>query len=194
MQAAVFANGRVICGPTHGHAASCLTEAEKDAALSGWYDEARKKFIYDNKFFYMKEIVLIRHAHALQDHLTVKGISQITSSLKAMSSFFKPGLAVFSGTSERCEHTAFFLSTHFCVQAFTDENLGEPVSDAKVVAALDALPDCAIAVTHSEFIRRAVGMIGGTFMSYVPNFCLMKLSGNHLDDMAVFYADDTDEG
>jgi hypothetical protein len=190
MQAALFANGKVVCGLSHGHAASCLTEEEKDKALSGWYDAARKKFVYDDRLLYMKEIVLVRHAHACQDHLTRKGISQITSSLKAMASFYKPGLEIRCGPSERCEHTAWFLSTHFCVPASVDDNLGEPVTDEKVVEALDSLPDCAIAITHSDFIRKAVAKIGGTFMSYVPNFCLMKLTGNHLDDMAVFYEDD----
>ena len=30
MQAALFANGRVVCGLSHGHAAFGLTEEEKD--------------------------------------------------------------------------------------------------------------------------------------------------------------------
>lgn len=190
MQTALFSNGRVVCGQTHGHAASCLTEAEKDQALSGWYDEAKKKFVYEDRVFYMKEIILIRHAHANNDHLTVKGIRQIISSLQSISSFYRPGLQIYSGPSERCEHTAYFLSTKLSVQGKVDDNLGEPVTDEKVIAALDAFPDQVMAVTHSDFIRKAVAMISGTFLSYVPNFCLMKLSGNHLHDMAVFYEDD----
>jgi len=190
MQAALFSNGRVICGPTHGHASSCLTDDEKDKALSGWYDAARKKFVYEDRFFYMKDIILIRHAHAVDDHLTRKGIAQITESLASLNSFYKPGIEIFSGPSERCEHTAFFIGTHLCLPAHVNEDLGEPVSDEKVTAALDAFPDSAIAVTHSDFIRKAVAMVGGTFMSYVPNFCLIRLSGNRLHDMAVFYEND----
>lgn len=190
MQAAIFANGRVVCGLTHGHASSCLADDEKDKALSGWYDAARKKFVYDDNFFYMKEIILVRHAHAINDHLSPKGLSQISSSLKSMTSFWKPGLEIRSGPSERCEHTASLLATHFGVRGVVDDNLGEPVTDEKVAAALDDFPDCCIAVTHCDFIRKTVAKIGGTFMSYLPNFCLLKLTGKHLDDMAVFYEEE----
>ncbi len=194
MQAAIFTNNRVVCGTTHGHAASCLSEEEKDKSLSGWYDEAKKKFVYadQTRFFYMKEIVFIRHAHAVNDHLTLKGISQITTSIKHMSSFYKPGLQIYSSPTERCEHSAFFLSTHFSVPGIVSELFEEPGADDKIIAALDTLSEHAIVVTHGEFIRKAIAKIGGTFMSYIPNFCLMRLSGNHLDDMAVFYADDNE--
>jgi phosphohistidine phosphatase SixA len=141
----------------------------------------------------LSSIIFVRHAHAFQDHLTSKGISQIRSSLKGLDSFYKPELKIVSSPAERCEHTAWFISTHLSVPGYVDENLGEPVTDEKVCAALDALPDCCMAITHSDFIRKAIAKLGGTFLNYIPNVCLLKITGNHLDDMAVFYEDDSSD-
>ncbi len=190
MKAALYANGRVVTGVCHGHAFSSLNEGEKDNCVSGFYDDVKKKFVSDGRFFYMKDITLIRHAHACNDQLTQKGIRQITASLKHLEAFWKPNLQILSSPSERCEHTAYFIKTHFACHGYVDDKLSENATEEQIIACMDEMPEHVIAVTHSQFIRKAIGMVTGTFLSYIPNFSVLRMSGSHLDDMAVFYEDD----
>lgn len=191
MQAALYANGKVVTGVTHGHAFSCLTASEKDTCVSGRYDELKKKFVCeDDRFFYMKDITFVRHAHANGDYLTVRGIKQITTSVKHMAGFWEPNAFVLSSPAKRCQHTASLIQTYFGCSGYVEDNLAENVSDEQILACLDAMPSPVIAVTHSDFIRRAIFLVCGTLINYLPNLSVLKVSGSHLDNVSVFYEDD----
>ena len=61
---ALFANGKLVVGANHGDAFSKLTEQEQDGNISsGFVDQQSHKFISDEQEIYLKEIILIRHAH-----------------------------------------------------------------------------------------------------------------------------------
>jgi broad specificity phosphatase PhoE len=68
-RAALFVQGRVVLGVTHGDAFGQLTEIEQSAELliSGFFDPETQEFEADdtNQHFYDKEICLIRHAQPL---------------------------------------------------------------------------------------------------------------------------------
>ena len=57
-------DGKVVTGSHHGDAFSKLTPAEQNGELlSGFIDQQTGKFVYGEQEFYLKRIILIRHAH-----------------------------------------------------------------------------------------------------------------------------------
>ena len=185
MQAAIFINGTVISGPTHAHASSCVPDEDKDSIISGWYENQKKKFVYENRFFYMKEIVLIRHADAENDTLTSKGISQLQKTLPSLSSLYRPHLEIVSSPTERCEHTAWAICTHFGLSGKVNDEINEPANEENVVTVLDQLPDYSLVVVSADFLAHAVGKITGNYPSCVPNLCAIRLLANKPNEVVV---------
>lgn len=60
---ALFANGRIVVGTNHGDAFSKLDAHEQENVSSGFVDPNNHKWISENEEFFLKELILIRHAH-----------------------------------------------------------------------------------------------------------------------------------
>ena len=61
---ALFANGKVVTGNNHGDAFSKLNVLEQEGSItSGFIDSDLNKFVSDDQEIYLKEILLLRHAH-----------------------------------------------------------------------------------------------------------------------------------
>jgi hypothetical protein len=181
MQAAIFIHGQVLCGPTRESLAACMTDAD---AVSGFYHHDHKRFVSEDRQFYMKDIVLIRHADAEGDKLTGKGIAQIQSSLPRLNSLYRSNLEIISAPFERCEHTAWALATHFSLSAKANDSIREPATDENVSAALDELPDYAMLIVPADFLCLAVGKATGKFPSSVPNMAVIRLLANAAEEIA----------
>lgn len=184
MQTAVFVNGQVICGQTHAHAASCLTDEAKDNVIVGLYDEIKKKFVHDTGFFYMKEILLVRHADAENDKLTSKGLAQIHKSLSSFNPLYRANLELISSPNERCEHTAWAIGTHLTISGKVNDEISEPATEENVVAVMDSLPDYSLLVVSDDFICCAIETITRSRLLYVPNLCVMRLMPNKSEEIA----------
>lgn len=65
--AALFAGGKVVTGACHGDAFRQLTRAEQEGDISsGFLDPRTGMFVTDDTRFYVKKIILIRHAEACE--------------------------------------------------------------------------------------------------------------------------------
>ena len=94
---ALLTNGKLVIGSNHGDAFSKLSAQEQDGNISsGFVDPNSHKFVMDDQEIYLKEIILIRHAHT--------------------GDYFDPGISGLGHS--QCEKVANFISQHFDSQQF----------------------------------------------------------------------------
>jgi len=94
---ALFANGKVVTGTNHGDAFSKLDVQEQDGSItSGFIDPNSNKFFSDNQEIYLKEIILLRHAH--------------------VDDYFDPGISGLGHS--QCDKVANFLYHNFPIKEF----------------------------------------------------------------------------
>lgn len=174
MHAALYSQGKLVIGSNHGEAFSKLTDAEKEADIcSGFVDPEKLKFISDDKHFYLKKILLIRHADSvglIDSPITDLGKNQAVLVAKAIG-FFE-NYKGFCSPIRRCVETANVLSLHSRITFTIKESLlkqkHEETNSQFVQRAsdvLDELPEKSILVSHCDFIQVMIELATGIKIS-----------------------------
>lgn len=189
-RAALLVNGRVVTGINHGDAYSKLTFEEKNGNIeSGFFDQQHGEFICeDERVYYMKTILMIRHADAHKNQkdpgITNLGRSQSQRAVSFLNHLNIKSFVAFSSPARRCLETAEEfcneLNIHFETNdAFKED--GEPHSlvKNKLKQAFDDLPPKSLIITHNTIIGLATEIILNRFVSEIsiPN-CSITLFEN----------------
>jgi broad specificity phosphatase PhoE len=156
--AALFAdNGKIVTGLNHGLAFSQLLPEEQDSDLkSGFLDIKTGKFFTDETEFYIKQFILIRHAHHINNQLTPKGISQTQTLINKLKTLDLNNYQFFSSPAPRCIQTANLISQQIKLDYQIDNNLNEKQNDnffERIENLMSEIPPFSLLVTHSDVIR-----------------------------------------
>lgn len=177
---ALYLNGKIVTGVTHGHAFAELSEQEKDqidGIVSGFFDEETGQFIDPdtNLEFYTKSIILIRHGNVAQPYsenldpdLSEKGVDEVKrityflqkrTNLENTFAFVSPYL--------RCRHTAQIIADHTRIKVKISSDLREESHDThsdfftRLKSTLDHLPPKSLLISHSDVIEAIIRMATG---------------------------------
>jgi broad specificity phosphatase PhoE len=194
--AALYVHGRIVTGTHHGDAFSKLTEAEKHNNIcSGFYDEERKKFFTDEKEFYLKKMILVRHAQAdNQDDpsLTDYGRFQIQQAANFLNSFVNlSGYQGFTSPIKRCQETAEEFCNEINLSFRTNDKLkeydGEPPVQfgTRVKTLLEELPDKSVLISHCNLIANLAQLATGIDTSNlkIHNCCILFVENGTLSQL-----------
>jgi phosphohistidine phosphatase SixA len=177
---ALYLDGKIVTGVTHGHAFAELSEEEKakiDKIVSGFFDEETGQFIDpDNSLeFYTKSIILIRHGQIAQPYtenldpdLSDEGIDEV----KRITYFLQKRIDLhntFACVSPylRCRHTAQIIADHTRIRFKISHEIRDESHDAhsdfftRLKKVLDALPSKSLLISHSDVIEAITKMATG---------------------------------
>jgi phosphohistidine phosphatase SixA len=185
--AAVYSSGKVATGTHHGEAFSKLDPEEQEGdILSGFLDSETGHFQSDNEDFYVKEIVMIRHA-SCQDGddppLNRNGYEQVAKVTETLIQMDLDGYLGFTSPARRCTDTAFWINYWLHRKGHTplEFSICDSICETShtPVETLDHLPAKSLLVTHSDIINEiAYTAVGKKVQSYVvlPNasFTIVK--------------------
>jgi broad specificity phosphatase PhoE len=164
--AALYLNGKVVTGHNHGDAFNKLSPDDQEKDLqSGFLDPRTGKFILeDNSQFYLKRILLIRHAQP-SDEFPDPGISEIGHmQCKRVANFIMARFnlsqfKVFSSPVRRCRETMESIFENIRIEKCIDpcylsrvENESTVDFVKRIQHVLEILPERSIIVTHCDFI------------------------------------------
>ncbi|MGH7174760.1 MAG: histidine phosphatase family protein [Minisyncoccia bacterium] len=163
--AALMVGGRVVTGGNHGLAFSKLSEAEKDCSClrSGFLDLASGKFMdEEDADVEARCLLLIRHAEAVNDHLTDYGREVALSVGDWLTRSACRDYAVYSSPRHRCQETSFLMGRSFTVTELLDEvHEDEPGRNVwqRVERVMTNSARNAIFVTHQDILRCITSML-----------------------------------
>ena len=164
--AALYSNGKVVTGRNHGEAYDKLSPEDQEGELSsGFLDPRTGKFLLeDDSQFYLKKILLIRHAQPTDDFQD-PGISDIGhSQCKRVANFLMvrfnlPDFKVFCSPIRRCRETMESIFAGIDIEQTVDPLYAERSNDESVKSflerirhALDVLPQNSIVISHCDYI------------------------------------------
>jgi broad specificity phosphatase PhoE len=191
--AALFVNGKIVTGNHHGEAYSKLNNHEKSCSCqSGFFDPQQNRFVCDDNEFYVKKIIMVRHAEAEQGidpGITELGRLQCVQT----ASFFKSlddlqSYQGFTSPLARCQETAQVLcneiNLNFDVDCDLVDDDDEPHSlfIFRLKTLLKTLPDRSILISHCNFIANmaqlATGMEFDTL--HLPNCSITVVENNNI--------------
>ncbi len=177
MQAALYTNGRCVTGVNHGDAFTKLTEREKDDCTSGFYDQSTGRFVSEDAgAFYVKRVILVRHGEYETPCLTKLGLTQARNTALFLSQLDLNGYTFLSSPYRRCQQTAAVIAgftghPFVTLEALGEQTFGQTVADFKgrVRECLDALPNFAVCVTHSDVVWEGIQLTcGATSVDLIP--------------------------
>ena len=201
MRSALFAAGRLVVGQTHADCYSLLTDEERTGDFHyGWVDETSRRFVAGDYQFYLKHLLLVRHAlttdgpdgiHILSsEHRHLAEVAASTADIFDMTSF-----CCFTSPVTRCVETAHELCLAWSKVPIVAEPLRPQDGDEtaaefrrRLCCFVDAAPDWSVLVCHDDVIRcmlRAV-IPGGTEPPCIPNCSVTYID----QDRPVFVAED----
>lgn len=192
MLAALYTSGRLVTGCCHGEAFGKLSEAEKDQEIhSGFIDQQSLKFIADDCEFYLKKIILMRHADSegKQDSgITEKGRCQVKQAAAFFASMKLSGYVGYCSPVTRSVATARLLERHYPLRFDIDNELNKQDDNEEIEAfvrrvnhVLDKLPEKSLLISHCDFIRIMVQLAVGVDVELpdvIPN-CSTTFIDNH---------------
>lgn len=173
---ALLANGRVVTGKNHGEAFSKLDTSEQDLSVtSGFIDPKTLKFVSDDEEFFLKELIMIRHAHTgdyFDPGISGLGHSQCEKIVHFLQQNFNlPDFQGFSSCCNRTRETAEFIfhrlnipfqiNPNFCDQRTWDMPCWRASNEwfespylflERLAKVLESLPEKSIIVSHCNFI------------------------------------------
>ena len=187
--AALYSNGRVVTGRNHGEAFTKLSPQDQGGELrSGFLDPRTGRFLLDdNSQFYLKKILLIRHAQPTDDQPD-PGISEIGHmQCKRVANFVMvrfnlPDFEVFCSPVRRCRETMESIFEGIDIKKHIDplyairgdeESVGSFLE--RIHHALDVLPQYSIVISHCDYVVNMSQL--ALAMSDPSSFCQV-----HCDD------------
>lgn len=175
---ALYLNGKIVTGATHGHAFAELSDEEKekvDSIVSGFFDENTGEFVDSDHdtTFYTKSIILIRHGNVISSEnldpdLSETGIDEV----KKITYFLQKRVNLqntlaFVSPYLRCRHTAQIIADHTRIKFKVSQEIREESQDAhtdfftRLKDMLDALPSKSLLISHSDVIEAITRMATG---------------------------------
>lgn len=163
LSALFAANGKIVTGLNHGLALSQLSPEEQDSDLkSGFLDIKTGKFFTDETEFYIKQLILLRHAHHINNQLTPKGISQTQTLINKLKTLDLNNYQFFSSPAPRCIQTADIISQQINLSYQVNNNLNENKNDnffERIENLISEIPPFSIFLTHSDVISLIMEII-----------------------------------
>ncbi len=167
--AALYADGKCVTGVNHGDAFSKLSEREKDICTSGFYDPATGRFdSEDCEAFYVKQLILIRHAEYETPFLTKRGLTQARNTALFLSQLDLDSYSFFASPYRRCQQTAAviagFVGARFeTLDTLCEQGSGQTSGEFRGQAqkCLDSLPNFSVCVTHCDVAAEIVYLATG---------------------------------
>jgi broad specificity phosphatase PhoE len=169
--AALWTDGQVFTGSTHGDAYSKLTSDQKERTLlSGFWNPATGQFRTDDAEFYSKSVVLVRHSlvdNGSDPILTNLGLILAEYTANHLSTGLKNSKG-FHSPANRCRQTAhifatclkFEFSQHHAIQDCCEEESSEEFC-TRLRKFVDEIPDHSIVITHADCIIHIAQMLTG---------------------------------
>jgi phosphohistidine phosphatase SixA len=177
---AVYANGKVVTGRTHGEAFNKLPDEEKlgnDFVIGDWCD-LTGKFVGDDGFFFTKKVLMIRHGQPacsyMEDEdppLSREGEIQVEKLGLYLSAGFEfdqrwEGFAIISSPLRRCIQTMEILQKVLGLPSKVDSDLvdsfeketPEALCD-RIMGLMERLPQNSILISHCNFIQHVAECI-----------------------------------
>ena len=159
--AAVYSSGKVATGTHHGEAFSKLDPNEHEGdILSGFLDSDTGHFQGDGQDFYVKEIIMIRHASCMDGEdppLNPQGYDQITKVVEKLIQMDLDGYLAFTSPARRCTDTAFWINYWLHRKGLTplEFSICDNIYESHHIPeeTLDHLPAKSLLVTHSDIIN-----------------------------------------
>ncbi len=165
--AALYTNeGNLVTGANHGEAFGKVSIEEQSGDLiSGFVDPETGEFISGENKFYLKKILLVRHAQVEGDEHDPKLSEAGRSQGKKASSFFSENIEDldqyrgFSSPLQRCVETSSIISKNTNLNFETNERFSDPLEQEtpkdfliRLRSVLHHLPEKSIIVSHCKFI------------------------------------------
>jgi broad specificity phosphatase PhoE len=184
MLAALYTGGKLVTGVNHGDAFSKLTEQEKEdcnSICSGFVDLNTMKFISDDGEFYLKQIIMIRHADSegQQDNskLTDLGRCQANEAAAFLLAMSLQGFVPMCSPVRRCIETAIYIQRYCKIRFTIKQDLRKQVDgetpesfNRRVQLMLDCLPAKTLIVSHCDFIHTMLTLsTRGSPSNNIPN-------------------------
>lgn len=176
--AAIYAGGKVVTGTNHGDAFGKLSAVQKNGDVtSGFLDLKTGRFLTDDAQFFIKKIILIRHAEAPDDaSITDHGHLQCERTANFLLQFIDvPKYTAFACECDRVLETA----TAICSQVglllhkgirFCDPHEGETDFLERLQEVIESLPDCSIIISHSNFVVNMAQLALGSDITQCPKW------------------------
>jgi broad specificity phosphatase PhoE len=187
--AALLANGKVITGCNHGDAFGKLSpDEQKGKIISGFIDGKTGKFTGDDLEFYIKEVILVRHAEV--DDLDDPEINETgrSQALRAARFLYEDvDLSGYSGLVSplmRCIQTSNIFQDILELDFKENINLLSQVAGEnndefteRVDLVIKNLPAKSLLISHEGFIINLVRLINGAIISCLP-YCSLTYVNN----------------
>lgn len=175
---ALYLNGKIVTGATHGHAFAELSEEEKakiDSIVSGFFDEDTGQFIDpdNNLEFYTKHIILVRHGNVdqpdnIDPDLSETGVDEV----KRITYFLQKRVNLHNTVAYvspylRCRHTAQIIADHTRISFEISNLIRDESYDAhsdfftRLKKTLNDLPPKSLLISHSDVIEAITRMATG---------------------------------
>lgn len=195
MKAALFVDGTIVTGENHGVAFGKLSPEQQAAQMaSGFYDSERRRFVDpdSNQTTWMKKIILIRHAHVKNLHVTEIGRQQAHAAADFLfNSFDLDTFEFVASPIARCVETlqeiGKAVSSDFCTdKRFAEQTEGEPIDEfvARLQECVDDLPDKALVCTHCDCI---VNLLSFSALEQFAALTIPYCSSSYIDNGAVLW-------
>lgn len=170
--AALFAGGRVVTGPCHGDAFRQLNLLEQNGQInSGFLDPLTGKFITDDQQFYIKKILLIRHAEpqdGIDPNITEFGRLQCQ---KAANFLLRLPIHQYVGFCCECKRTyatAMAIFGQVGLPLHVSSRFCDPFEESplkflnRLQEVIESLPEYSVIISHSDFIVNIAQLAMGT--------------------------------
>lgn len=178
LQAALYLNGNIVTGITHGDAFSQLPEKDKTDSniISGHFDKTTGEFFTEKENFYTKQIIFIRHGSTSNyENLSEKGIDEIERmALYLRNKINLIGYKGIVSPAPRCLETADIIAyyTRLMFEIIPEveqiEEL-EETTNKKLKNVINKLPEKSLMISHSPIIKKLTQFaIGGFFNKPIP--------------------------
>lgn len=158
--AALYVNGEIVTGENHGIAFGKLTVEQQISAelVSGFFDPDSQYFLTDSQSFWMKKILLVRHAHVENQHITDIGRQQASMVASFLQSNVH-GCEFFSSPVDRCQETLQEICKVLSCGYSTSDSFEEQRADEserdflhRLHNGIGSLPEFSVVCTHCPCI------------------------------------------
>jgi len=186
LQAALYSNGKVVTGRNHGEAYNKLSPEDQERELqSGFLDPRTGRFLLDDDSqFYLKKILLIRHAQPTEEEYD-PGISEIGHmQCKRVANFLMvrfnlPDFKVFCSPVRRCRETMDSIFEEIEIEKSIGPLYEKRYEDESIAAflerirhVLEILPQNSIVVSHCDYVVNMSQL--ALAMSDPASFCQVR--------------------
>lgn len=194
MIAALYTSGKIVTGCCHGEAYGKLSQQEKEHEIhSGFVDQQKLKFIADDCEFYLKKIILMRHADSEgreENGITDKGRSQVKQAAAFIASMNLTDYVGLCSPITRCVDSASLLEDychiHFSINKDLVKQKDTEDQDTfcrRVSHVLDDLPEKSLLMSHCDFVKTMLQLAVGVDVELpevIPNCSITMIISNQI--------------